>query len=150
MANLYMPVGIPGCGKSFFAQTFFPTTYQVSTDAIRLELTGDENSQEANDAVFETFHQRIRDTLADGWNVYADATNLKAFARENLRNQMGDLDQIHCILFRNGLQALARNKTRERRVPDDVMMYRMLPAYERMLLEIYQEPYDTLTEIRRF
>lgn len=151
MANLYVPIGMPGCGKSFFYETFLdPAAYLASTDAIRLRLCGDENDQSKNNLVFDTFHEDIAKMLAVGQDVYADATNLHLFARDKLKACTTKKDKIHYILFRNGLQALKRNRERERKVPDGVMMYKMLPAYEKMLMVIFQEQCDTLTEIRRF
>src|ERR1700755_2867419 len=101
MANLYIPVGIPGCGKSYFGKVFFPSILKVSTDEIRERLTGDENDQSRNKDVFAAFHEEVRSALFLNKDVYADATNLKSFARDNLRACMRGVDKLHIILFRN-------------------------------------------------
>lgn len=150
MANLYVPMGIPGCGKSYFGKVYFPSIPKVSTDEIRERLTGNENDQTRNEDVFAAFHEEVRSALFLNQDVYADATNLHLFARDKLKACMRGIDQVHYIVFRNGLQALRRNRERERRVPDDVMMYKMLPAYEKMLMQIVQEQCDTMTVIRSF
>ena len=158
MATLFIPVGIPGCGKSHLAHGLHPYAI-VSTDAIRAQL-GDVNDQSRNDQVFAQFHCNIHNFLAMGKSVFADATNLDARARGNLRDiadqittkamsgQLTDWWPVttHLILFRNVDQAIKRNRTRDRTVPEDVM-YRMLEKYERALAEIWSEPYDYVTEV---
>jgi predicted kinase len=84
---LYIPVGIPGCGKSTFAEKVLPLAHVISTDKIRAAL-GDVTDQSQNDLVFERFHTTVRDYLElslPGAMIYADATNLTRSAREILR-----------------------------------------------------------------
>jgi predicted kinase len=157
MSILYIPVGIPGCGKSHLAEGL--SAHVISTDAIRKVLTGDENSQEANGRVFDRFHELIDLGLRAGLNAYADATNLTVSSRAALRqiavraNQdaelvgFGEPIQTHVILFRNIEQAIKRNRERDRTVPDDVM-YKMIEKYERAVTDIWSEPYDYVTEIK--
>lgn len=171
--ELIIPVGIPGCGKSTFAEKFFNKgTDQIwSTDAIR-SVMGDVNDQSQNDEVFKRFHDYIREDLVDGFRVFADATNLTNKARTTLRAlaKLADEDRskmipqssghavdlrekvkLHLIVFTNPDQAVYRNRQRERTVPHDAMM-RMLENYERFHLDLAQERhlYDTVTEIRSF
>jgi predicted kinase len=169
MAELIIPVGIPGCGKSTLAETFFnKTTDSIwSTDQIR-SLWGDVNDQSNNDEVFRRFHQAIYDDLSDGFRVFADATNLTNKARTTLRALAAQATderaiiyrglpekeikvRVHLVIFTNPDQAVLRNSRRERVVPNDVMM-RMLENYERFRLDLVQERhlYDTVTEIRSF
>ena len=61
MAKLIILCGLPGCGKSTYAENykavddaiFEGNTVIHSSDAIRKELFGDESSQEDNARVFE-------------------------------------------------------------------------------------------------
>lgn len=55
-----MLVGLPGSGKSTYAQTLNETHSIHSSDAIREELFGDanENSKECNEKVFNTFTRK--------------------------------------------------------------------------------------------
>jgi predicted kinase len=167
--SLIIPVGVPGCGKSTFAEKFFDkiTDCIASTDAIR-SLMGDVNDQSNNDEVFRRFHQSIHDDLSDGFRVFADATNLTTRARSTLRALAAQASeeravtyrdltpeqirvQVHLIVFRNPDQAVFRNLKRERVVPHDAML-RMLENYEKFSIDLAQERhlYDTVTEIRGF
>lgn len=152
MSQLIIPVGIPGCGKSTWGEQFFnkSTDQIVSTDRIR-ESLGDVNDQSRNDEVFEEYHRFIGECLEDGFRVYADATNLRHFAREILV-KIGLLAEaeIHLVIFANPDQALSRNLKRQRVVPQDVMI-RMLDQYEDFRLVLPQEAhmYNSITEIRR-
>lgn len=152
--SLYVPVGIPGCGKSTFAEKVLSSAHVISTDKIRAAL-GDVADQSKNDLVFERFHATIRDylelSLPDAL-VYADATNLTRSAREILRGIAADTKSpVHLIIFDNGAEAVRRNAKRERVVPEAAMI-RMLDNYERFRMELPREAhlYDTITEIRSF
>jgi len=59
--NLYMLIGIPCSGKSYYAEKEFKSKNIkiVSTDEIRIELTGNRKfDQGCNNAVFETSYSR--------------------------------------------------------------------------------------------
>lgn len=151
MSRLYIPVGIPGCGKSTFATSFGLGDYPavvVSSDAIR-ESLGDVNDQSKNGAVFAAFHELIDFYLfRNGVDVFADATNLDFRARQTLRGLADHAHATtHLILFANLDEAILRNRKRDRVVPDDVMT-RMIGKYERAKFEIWQEQYDSITEVR--
>lgn len=161
MASLIIPVGIPGCGKSTYAETFFDKSTDSiwSTDEIRAQM-GDVNDQSKNDVVFQSFHNNIYEDLFDGLRVFADATNLTSKARTTLRAiaKKAEIDRaptspikIHLVVFSNPDQAVFRNLKRDRVVPEHAMM-RMLENYERFKLELAQERhlYDTITEVRSF
>jgi predicted kinase len=143
MSRLFIPVGIPGCGKSTWGQMMFGPKNCYSTDAIRAEpeFGGDVNSQENNDAVFTEFHRRILRDLETFHleDVYADATNLTARARKTLYS-LADIAnaEVHVVVFTNNIQAVNRNQKRERQVPVEVM-HRMIDNYERFELDF---PYE--------
>lgn len=147
-SQLWIPVGIPGCGKSHWADaTGYPI---VSTDAIRAIVAKDVNDQSRNEEVFAYFHDQIRLYLLNARQVVADATNLRDFARERLRNIATATNaETHLVIFANPLEALMRNRRRERVVPEDVM-YRMLDQYERAMFDIAQEKYTTVTKVRSY
>lgn len=152
--SLIVPVGIPGCGKSTYADQFFRgLDHEIySTDAIREEL-GDVADQTKNDQVFDIFHLSIASALERRVNVYADATNLTPRARTGLLNialERRPVD-VHLVIFANADQAILRNARRDRKVPPDAML-RMLEQYEAFRLSLPQEQhsYKTVTEIRSF
>lgn len=154
MANLYITVGIPGCGKSTWAEYYLAgsgRTAIVSSDDIRLELSH-HYDQTRNAEVFDTFHARIRDYLAHDVDVVADATHLTRRSRDATAMCARKQDKVHVVFFKNSLQALMRNQQRgtpeNGLVPSDVMMYKMLPRYEETCRDLVQEKYDSVTEIR--
>lgn len=162
MPRLIIPVGIPGCGKSTWAQGVMPDSLSIrSTDTIR-ETLGDVNDQSKNGEVFRRFHAGIKMDLINGMNVYADATNLRDFARATLRKVADDANadrlalnspadvEVHLLIFANPDQAVVRNLKRDRVVPPEAME-RMLDQYENFMLDLPLERkhYTSVTEIRR-
>lgn len=142
--KLHIPVGIPGCGKSTFGALLGAEI--VSTDAIRARM-GDVNDQSNNDVVFQRYHAEITRALVDGWNVYADATNLRDFARAKLREIAERTGATtHAWVFINTGQAVVRNGGRERVVPNDVMQ-RMIAQFEKAERDMLRENYTTVTHI---
>lgn len=134
MSQLHILVGIPACGKSTMAfgaklkrQDFpeMPEIHIVSTDQIRHDLTGNATDQSMNDLVFATFHDRIKLLLRCGFDVIADATNLKESSRNELMQIANDLMAAR-YAHRFGVSedyatCQDRNLARERVVPEDVM-----------------------------
>ena len=125
MQHFYMTVGIPGSGKSYVASTL-PGVVIHSSDAIREEILGDENDQTNQELVFKTLHERVLNDLSCGKDVVYDATNI------SYKRRMGFLIRVQA-LHRPALQSiclfmatpyemcLARNKKRDRSVPEDVI-----------------------------
>lgn len=146
-------VGIPGCGKSTFITNYLNDgkAAVVSSDAIRLELS-QHYDQSRNDEVFGLFHGRIREHLSHNVDVVADATHLTRRSREEVANNAGPWDKVHVVFFKNTDQAIARNRARgtvdNGMVPEDVMMEKMLPRYEDTCRDLWQERYDSVTEIK--
>jgi predicted kinase len=144
MTDLFIPVGIPGCGKSTWGEIMFGQAACHSTDAIRAEpeFGGDVNKQSNNDAVFIEFHRRILADL-ENWGsthrVYADATNVTSRARHKLYKlaEIAKVD-VHLVVFNNLTQAYARNARRDRVVPPEAMA-RMLQNFEQTLMDL---PYE--------
>lgn len=145
MAKLHIPVGIPGCGKSTFVNRLQPC-YVVSTDAIRAEM-GDVNDQSRNDEVFDRYHRLLAKVLGNGYDAYADATNLRDFARARLRQIASEAGaETHLWVFANLAQAVVRNQQRERVVASAVMT-RMTSQFEKAEHDILHEPYTSITYI---
>lgn len=150
MSVLHIPVGLPGCGKSTMFDRLGIDNC-VSTDAARIALGKAPGSVDSE--IFDTYHDMIRSLLGSGRSVYADATNLRQFARENLLGIAQDTGvRTHLILFRNVGEAIVRNSARtgtapgEGPVPNKAML-RMIEQYERALLDISGEVYTYVTEV---
>jgi len=121
MTTLYVMIGIPGSGKSTVAGLLgLPV---VSTDAIRLELTGDAEDQSANDTVYAVAHARTEQHLACGESVVFDATNLTGSSRRPLRKMAHSWNArlVACLVDVDEATARERNRSRERVVPEFVM-----------------------------
>lgn len=125
MTKLIYLVGIPGCGKSTWAETNKDKLNAVihSSDAIREEF-GDVNDQSKNTDVFQILHSRIKMDLKAGNNVIYDATNLNRKRRVAFLNEIKNIPcEKICILFATPWEmCLARNYARDRHVPEDVMV----------------------------
>ena len=91
--KLFMLIGLPGSGKSTFARNkvkFYDNTCNetklviVSSDDIREELYGTRSCQKDPARVFEIAHERIINSLKQGWDVIFDATNITRKNRASL------------------------------------------------------------------
>lgn len=87
---LIILIGPAGAGKTTYAARLAARTPNLvvhSTDDIRQETAGDFKDQSHNQRVFEVFHDRIRNSLADPHIAFvvADATNLHPASRATLR-----------------------------------------------------------------
>lgn len=118
-------VGISGSGKSTFAnglKTSMNAT-AISTDDIRLEITGNAEDQTQNGRVFGIAKRRVNDLLAQGKNAVIDATSLTPKDRKDWV-QIGKLNQAEIIAYvvKTTIDiAKKRNSGRERKVPDWVI-----------------------------
>jgi broad-specificity NMP kinase len=77
--RLILLVGIPGSGKSTLARILENRGFLIlSSDAIRMELTGSESHMDELDAeVFRILHDRVRRSLSEHLDVIVDATNAR-------------------------------------------------------------------------
>lgn len=140
-APLILTVGIPGSGKSTWAQNLIaekPNYQIISTDSIRAQLYGDEAIQgewmEIHRAIVQAL-KLARQSMSQGHTaaVIYDATNAK-------RRQRREFIQLARSCHYHPLIAawidtplavcLQRNAARSRRVPPDIIekMHRQLTA----------------------
>lgn len=155
--RLYVPIGIPGSGKSTWCRRMLEAP-SVSSDDIRRELFGTlckahdvtpEQKKEHNRQVWDLFYGRVESWLGQGEDVIADGTNLRDYAREKLRAiAQRQNATVHAIVFNNTTQAFRQNKERpeEQWVPDDVMND-FLGQFNQEYTYITKEPWDSYTEI---
>lgn len=135
MAKLIILVGLPGSGKSWYAENMlwpieaaFSESDVVihSSDAIRGELFGDEGSQENNALVFETMHRRVKEDLRAGKTVIYDATNITRKARRGAINLASKDDTVYChIVWAEPSVCIERAASRSRVVGEDVIFKMM-------------------------
>lgn len=133
MATLYMMVGLPGSGKSAYADNL-PNVVVHSSDKIREEILGDVNDQSQQDRVFDVMKHRVWDDLKAGKDVVYDATNVNTKRRRHFLTELSQQripDVVtKCVLMATPYtECLRRNNERERKVPARVM-WRMLKSFD--------------------
>ena len=127
MAKLIILCGLPGSGKSSYAEQLvninntFTSDEEIvvhSSDAIRAELFGDAGSQEDNGRVFELMHKRTREDLNAGKTVIYDATNITRKARKSaIACANPNRDTIEChIVWVPHEECIRRDSQRARKV----------------------------------
>ena len=122
---LVVMIGISGSGKSTFARGLKTSlgAEVVSTDDIRLEITGDATDQTRNGEVFGIARKRIDDLLAQGKNAVIDATSLSQKDRRlwiDIGKKHG-AEVLAYVVNRSVDVAKQQNLKRTRQVPDWVI-----------------------------
>lgn len=123
MSTLYLLSGLPGCGKSTWAKKFkeaHPNTYIVSSDAIRIELHGNQQNFTSEGKVWEIFDERLDQYALQGdVNVIADSTNLLDKFRKYYADHAIHFDKKYLVYFDIPFEICAfQNKLR---TPDKVV-----------------------------
>lgn len=130
MKNLFMMIGIPGSGKSTYAKELcegLDNTVIISRDEIRYSLVPkDEEYFSKETLVFNTFIDRINDSLDKYDNVIIDATHINISSRKKVIDKIKNKENIKitgvCFIVPFEV-ALERNNKREGRakVPEGAM-----------------------------
>lgn len=124
---LYIPVGPPACGKSTLADQMVASGILdadaiVSSDRLRVLLTGDVNCQTANGEVFSIAHKIAATRLKYNQDVYLDATNLVAKDIKKILDLAPNLDDVEIIISDTSHELCTeRNNRRSRTVPQEAM-----------------------------
>lgn len=118
-----MTVGLPASGKTAWAEQLKDKGFHVhSSDKIRAELLGDENAQTDNQLVFNELHKRVKEDLSAGIPCIYDATNMSMKRRKAFLDELKNIPcRKNCVIFPVPIEECkARNRSRERQVPDEV------------------------------
>lgn len=134
MNKLVYLVGLPGSGKSYFANYLKEKfDYKVySSDCIRKELYGDEAIQGNPQKIFHILYQRLFKALKKDKNCIFDATNVSQknrinFLKELKKNKINCYCQ--CMILCTPLDlCIERDRKRERTVGQEVI-YKMLKSF---------------------
>jgi len=119
---LIVLVGLPGSGKSKWASE--QSTGVLSSDAVRLLLTGDVQNQAANRLVFPTLRYLLEARVKAGMAAtILDATSLTPKERRSwIRTAEALGCEAEAVFFDTPLALCkSRNAARSRVVPEDVM-----------------------------
>ena len=114
--NLWILVGIPGSGKSYWAKNHQGSAAYVSRDALRFALLKrDEEYFKHEKMVYSKFLSEIQYHLDHDEDVIADATHLNWASRQKLINHLSlEGVNVNCIVFKTPLSlCLERNARRE-------------------------------------
>ena len=124
---MFVPVGIPGCGKSTYGAQHKDELGEdvtiISTDSIRASLYGDASIQGDSRAVFARAYKEAREALRRGRSVYFDATNVTPASRRELLRRLS-LYAGKCVALYFHVPpevCKRRNRQRGRVVPEEVL-----------------------------
>lgn len=128
--TLYILIGVPGSGKSTYAEELYEKSERgitlVSSDQLRKSLYGNESCQDNPKKVFTLIHKIVIRELEHGFDVIFDATNIYAKDRMNL------IEKVCCevtkevrfvaIYFDTPIETcVTRQELRRRKVPTKVI-----------------------------
>ena len=124
MNKLIFMIGLPGSGKSTYAERNLGDCEILSSDKLRTELFNDVNNQENNQLIFDTLFKRAREFLLAGKNVVIDATNVDREEREKSLSHFKDLNviRIAMVVKTPVKECILRDSLRERTVGKDVIL----------------------------
>lgn len=158
MPTLHAMMGLPGSGKSWFADNLYQHNTETSNiicpDDWRRAMTGDINDQSKNNEVFAGCHERAREKLLIGNDVIFDATNVSQRARDELlaiAKETGATTHLHVIDTPVDV-CRARMEARGRVVPSD-SFNKMVGQYAALIanaggffqMAISEEAWDHIT-----
>lgn len=148
--TLYILIGIPCSGKSYYAKKYLKSKSSViiSTDEIRKEYTGTKQfDKEFNNEIFTIAVKRIKEQLIMNNDVVFDATN----TNKKYRKAIIDLGKqcnsriVAVVMLTPLYVCLRRNKQRdhESMIPEEV-----LNNYNKSNLNInYSEGFDEIINV---
>lgn len=121
--HVVLTCGPSGSGKSAAALTRYADYVWISLDEVREELTGSAEDQRANDRVVALARERLREALRAQRDVVWDATSLVRDFRSPVLGLARDYQALTTILAMHVAPTMcqARNRERERRVPQKVL-----------------------------
>ncbi|WHH58644.1 AAA family ATPase [Petroclostridium sp. X23] len=124
MCKFIMMIGIPGSGKSTFAEEIKrkENGVIVSSDQLREELFGTVWEFRKNADLFSEMFSKSHMYLNQGKSVVFDATNIRRSERKSILKRFMPYYK-ECYYIKISLEkALYQNKIRDRNVPENVII----------------------------
>ena len=142
MPNLIMLCGLPASGKDTYIKENLGGYKVHSSDDLRKELYGDENTQGNPNEIFQELHRRIKADLKVGHDVVYNATNINYKRRMAFLREIKDFDCYKkCVFMATPYEiCVERNRTRSRVVPEDIM----LKMYKSIYIPQHFEGWDNI------
>jgi len=145
MKTLIMLSGIPASGKSTWAEKYLSehdNTFVVSSDVVRVEVTGDYQDHSRQKEVWEEYSNRIHKYgKIDGVTVILDALNDVNFIREKYVKENPEYDRYVLVIFPfNKERSIKLNDERvwPNKVPEEILLG---------LINKYEEPSDDVKKL---
>ena len=149
--TLYILIGIPGSGKSYYAKKYLNTqnTVIVSTDKIRKEyIEARQYNKELNNEIFAIAKLCIKEQLKIGNNVIFDATNTNKKYRKIIINlgKLYDSNIIAVVMLTPLHVCIRRNKQRD---SESIVSEEVIYNYNKSNLNIdYLEGFDDIINVK--
>lgn len=128
--TLYLPVGVPGSGKSTWVKRQIPDARAISMDDMRERLTGSRADQSRNAEVYRICRGQLARALRAGETVVWDAQSHTWSSRQGLLALAREAHAYVVMVYMDVplAVALARNAGRAEKVPEAVIVrsYRAL------------------------
>lgn len=141
MSKVYVLIGVPGSGKTTYANKVLHAelpvgrstdfaerikdiqVVHISSDNIREELYGNEAEQSKNAKVFEAFYKRLKVALEEGKDVVLDATNINRKTRKRIFENVPKGTQVEAHIVWAAINtAIYRDSHRDRVVGKEVIL----------------------------
>lgn len=145
MKTLIMLSGIPASGKSTWADNYVATHKEakiISSDAVRVELTGNYQDHSRQKEVWEEFSARIhRYGAEENATVILDALNDVNVIREKYIKESPEFDKYILVIFPfNPERSMRLNDERvwPNKVPEEIL---------KILINKYEEPSEEVKKL---
>lgn len=149
MPSLHVMIGVPASGKSTLAEQLRTSEAPpdqcvvVSSDALRVVLTGDPDAPLDKDAeMWPLYHKSVEAALANGYSVVADATNLTEASRAPYFQHSSKVRVVAHLMCVPYMAAAMRNGLRSRCVPTHVMIEMQSRMDAITVQDLYDEGFD--------